>query len=145
MIAPVAIAAVAVKVDYLDCEAGRQSCKAWKSNLIRGAKGGVKGVARVALRDGDGVLVAVGCNALVVLDFELTVDQAELGNDSADVEAKKIGVLLVVFPEVVVDHVAQLARQRKELECHFGVAASWYWYCRVRGHVRGLCVIDEIR
>ena len=117
-IAPVAKAAVVIKVDDVDCEAGGQSCKAWKRDLFRG----VVGVALVALRDGDGVLVVVGCNALVVLGFELTVDQAVLGDGSADVEVKAISALLDFLPEAVVDHVAQLARQCKEFEDHVGVA-----------------------
>lgn len=124
VIAPVAKAAVVIKVDDVDCEAGGQRCKARKRDLFRG----IEGVTLVALRDGDGVLVVVGCDALVVLGFELTVDQAELGDGSADVEVKAISAHLDFLPEVIVDHVAQLARQCEVFEDHVGVAGGWYWY-----------------
>jgi hypothetical protein len=120
--APVTSTAVIVFADDVDGQAGRLSCKTGKRDLLRG----VAGTVVVKLRDSDSVLVLVCCDALFVLGFELTVDQAKLEDGSADVEAKVICVLLDILPEVIVDHVAKLGRQCEELEECLGVAGSWH-------------------
>lgn len=119
--APVASTAVVISADDGDGQAGRLSCKTRERYLFRG----VVGAGIVELRDGDSVVVLVGCDTLVVLGFKLLVDEAKLRDGSADVEAKVIGLLFDLLPEVVVDHVAQLSRQGEELEDHLGIAGSW--------------------